>query len=75
VKLTKMDRRFIKSDAGLIYAKIIRIKRDSHGYPDRLIEAQDNSGFKFRGWWREGEGAVDIRWETENADGWPESVA
>jgi len=74
MKLTRQHRRWIKKDSGLIYAKVIRVKRDSHGYPDRLIEAQDNSGFKFRGWWREGEGAVDIRWQTENADGWPESV-
>jgi len=72
--LSRADRTAIK-EAGLVRAKVIRVRRDEHGYPDRLIEARDSSGFPFRGWWYEGEGAADIRWETENTDGWPESVS
>ena len=73
MKLTRADRKQIKQE-GLTHAKVIRIRRDSHGYPNLLIEARDNSGFKFRGWWRDGESIRDIRWETENANGWPKNV-
>ena len=72
--LTKDQHGQIKRSCGLTRAIILRVERDSHGYPNYLIEAQDNSQFKFRGWWKEGESAGDIRWETENVDGWPESV-
>ncbi|RPJ40119.1 MAG: hypothetical protein EHM35_00505 [Planctomycetaceae bacterium] len=72
--LSKMDRKMIKKESGLKYAKVIRIRRDSHGYPDRLIEAKEDSGVEFRGWFNEGESAADIRWNTENVDGWPEEL-
>jgi len=75
MKLTRQHRRWIKKDSGLIYAKVLQVRRDSHGYPDLLLEAQDSDGFKFRGWWREGEGTIDIKWQTENVDGWPQEVS
>jgi hypothetical protein len=67
--LTKDDRKALKEQAGVKYAKVLR----SRG-TDRLIEAQDDDGFKFRRWWYDGESAADIRWETESKDGWSQSV-
>ena len=64
--LSKSDSRSLKQQAGVKYAKVLR----SRG-TDRLIEAQDDSGFKFRGWWYDGESAGDIRWQIENVSGWP----
>jgi hypothetical protein len=73
-RLTRSQQAQIRKDAGLYKAKIIRATRDDHGYPNYLIEAEDHSGFKFRGWWNEGESAADIRWLEEHVNGWPESV-
>ena len=64
----------IKEECGLVDIKVIRIRRDSHGYPDLLLEAVDDSGFPFRGWLKEGEGVIDIRWHNENDPGWPQDV-
>jgi hypothetical protein len=72
-KLSKSQKQQLKAaDDGLSRFRIVRTRRDSHGYPDLLIEAEDNSEVKFRGWWYEGESASDIRWHTENRDGWGE---
>lgn len=73
--LNRSDRKSIKEESGLTHTKVIQVHRDSHGYPDRLIEARDNSGERWRGWWREGESAADIRWNAENVDGWPKSLS
>jgi len=72
--LTKRERKAIKKDCGIAKVEIIRVRRDSHGYPDRLLQGEDHSGVPFRGWWQEGEGIRDIKWDTENVDGWPASL-
>ncbi len=74
MKLTKKEKKAIKKECGIAKAKVIRTRRDSHGYPDRLLEGKDHSGVLFRGWLREGEGIRDIRWDTENVDGWPANL-
>ena len=71
--LTKNMKAQLRKD-GIYQPRILRTTRDSHGYPNSLIEGKDHSGCLLRGWWKEGESAGDIHWETENVDGWPESV-
>lgn len=61
------------TEAGLFEFRLVREKRDSHGYPDFLIEADDHSGELLRGWWYEGESAADIDWHYQNIDGWGEN--
>ena len=42
---------------------------------DRLIEGQTKAGDTIRGWFLDGESARDIRWEWQEVNGWPQSVA
>jgi len=72
--LTNETRNEIEQECGLINIKVMRVRRDPHGYPDLLLEGMDDSGFPFRGWLKEGEGVIDIRWHNENDPGWPEEV-
>jgi len=55
--------------AGLESPRIICIRRDAQGYPDRLIEATiADCADLLHGWWNEGEGVADIRWYDGPAD-------
>ena len=72
--LTKIMKAQLRKD-GIYQPRILQTARDPHGYPNYLIEGKDHSGQLCRGWWKEGESANDIRWETENVDGWPGGVA
>lgn len=72
-QLSKETLKSLKKE-GMSHVQILKVRRDSHGYPDYLLSAQDHSGFEFRGWLREGESVQDIRWDTENRDGWADEL-
>ena len=51
-------------NGGASEPRVIEIKRDGLGYPDRLLEAlAADETTTIRGWWRHGESADDIEWE------------
>lgn len=74
-KLTARDRAILKKEAGIRSVQMLRERRDAHGYPDYLLEGQDQCGTTSRGWWNSGESIADIRWEEEQLSGWPPAVA
>lgn len=68
--ITETERDAIKQEHGIGNVRTIKINRDQHGYPDELLEGEDDSGVTWRGWLCEGEGILDMYWDTRNRDGW-----
>ncbi len=75
MKIDNATRKLIKEWSGIRYVKILRLTRDSHGYPNFLLRGKDHNGVEWRGWLNEGESHKDIIWDCENVDGWEEELS
>ena len=65
----------ILGEDGFHNLRTIAHYRDQHGYPSLLIEGEDEHGWLYRAWLREGESINDMRWDERKADGsWPEAL-
>jgi len=76
-KLNAEETQVIKEDAGLSKPQVLRVaynKIIGGTVVDYLLEAYDDTGQPWRGWYRDGEWVTDIQWGDINRDGWPKQL-